>query len=49
MHVWFGDNHVDGGEGGRRTAAEEGVEDIVVRVGGEGVVAIEAEGGEAGG
>ena len=49
MHVWFGDNHVDGGEGGRRTAAEEGVEDIVMRVGAKGVAAMEAEGEEAGG
>ena len=47
--VWFGDNYVGGGQGGRQAASEEAVEDIMVRVGGEGVVAIEAEGEEAGG
>ena len=36
-----------GGEGGRRTAAEEGVEDIVVRVAAKGVAAMEAEAEEA--
>ena len=38
-----------GGQGGQQAASEEAVEDIMVRVGGEGVVAIEAEGEEAGG
>ena len=47
--MWFGENHVDGGQGGRRDAAKVAEEDVVVRVGAKGVVAVEAEGEEAGG
>ena len=47
--MWFGDNHVDGGQGGRRSAAKEALEDAVPRVRAKRVVAMEAEVKEAGG
>ena len=47
--MWFGDNRMDGGQGGRWSAAKEALEDAVPRVGAKGVVVVEAEGEEAGG